>query len=159
MRRDLVEEGPRICKGNMGIVPAGPRPYLYASLAVTRREFFGTRRTMRMSASETGPAQSAAIAAPYGHEVELGHGTPLELDSGQKLGPFTVAYQTYGRLNADKLNAVMVCHALTGDQFVIGQNPFTGREGWWPLMVGAGLPLDTERYFIICVNVDRKSVV
>ena len=105
------------------------------------------------SASETRPADSATIAAPYGHKVELGHDTPLELDSGQKLGPFTVAYQTYGRLNADKSNAVLVCHALTGDQFVIGQNPYTGREGWWPLMVGPGLPLDTERYFVICANV------
>jgi len=91
--------------------------------------------------------------APTGFRVELGERDPLVLDAGQKLGPFTMAYQTYGALNADKSNAVLVCHALTGDQFVLGKNPYTGRDGWWPLMIGPGLPLDTDRYFIICSNV------
>ena len=91
--------------------------------------------------------------APTGFRVELGTSEPLVLDAGQKLGPFTMAYQTYGTLNADKSNAVLVCHALTGDQFVLGKNPYTGRDGWWPLMIGPGLPLDTDRYFIICSNV------
>ncbi|MBM3483330.1 MAG: homoserine O-acetyltransferase [Alphaproteobacteria bacterium] len=101
----------------------------------------------------SGDDQAMAGNAPTGFRVELGERDPLVLDAGQKLGPFTMAYQTYGALNADKSNAVLVCHALTGDQFVLGKNPYTGRDGWWPLMIGPGLPLDTDRYFIICSNV------
>src|SRR6185436_11117586 len=70
-----------------------------------------------------------------------------------ELGPFTVAYQTYGALNADKSNAILVCHALTGDQYCAGVHPTTGKPGWWELMVGPGRVLDTGRYFIICSNV------
>jgi homoserine O-acetyltransferase len=103
----------------------------------------------------THPAGDTAGAggAALGFRVELGAERPLELDGGQRLGPFTIAYQTNGALNAARSNAILVCHALTGDQFVIGANPYTGREGWWPLMVGPGLPLDTARYFVICANV------
>jgi homoserine O-acetyltransferase len=106
-----------------------------------------------MTASQTTLSEAAVDGTPQGHHLELGRDEPLVLDSGQRLGPFTIAYQTYGRLNAARSNAVLVCHALTGDQFVIGQNPITGRDGWWPLMVGPGLPIDTERYFVICANV------
>jgi homoserine O-acetyltransferase len=106
-----------------------------------------------MSASSTSPKTDAYAESPTGYRIELGRDRPLELDSGQALGPFTCAYQTYGRLNADRSNAILICHALTLDQFVVGTNPYTGREGWWPLVVGPGLPLDTERYFIICANV------
>ncbi len=60
---------------------------------------------------------------------------------------------TYGTLNAERSNAVLICHALTLDQFVIGSNPVTGRPGWWPLMVGPGKPIDTDRFFVICANV------
>jgi homoserine O-acetyltransferase/O-succinyltransferase len=84
---------------------------------------------------------------------EFGRETPLMLDCGVGLGPFTLAYQTYGELNADKSNAILVCHALTGDQFMAGVHPVTGKPGWWSEMVGAGLPLDTSRYFVICINV------
>ncbi|MGH6953011.1 MAG: homoserine O-acetyltransferase MetX [Alphaproteobacteria bacterium] len=84
-----------------------------------------------------------------GHRVELG---PMRLDCGVTLGPFTVAYQTYGTLNREKSNAIMVCHALTGDQYVAETHPVTGKPGWWELMVGPGLPLDTERYCVICAN-------
>jgi homoserine O-acetyltransferase len=83
----------------------------------------------------------------------LGTAQKLKLDCGVELGPFTVAYQTYGALNADKSNAVLVCHALTGDQYCAGIHPTTGKPGWWELMVGPGKVLDTERYFIICSNV------
>jgi homoserine O-acetyltransferase len=79
--------------------------------------------------------------------------TPLLLDCGTALAPFTVAYQTYGTLNADKSNAILVCHALTGDQFVAETHPITGKPGWWETMVGPGLTLDTDRYFVICTNV------
>ena len=78
---------------------------------------------------------------------------PLPLDCGVALAPFSVAYQTYGRLNADKSNAILVCHALTGDQFVAETHPVTGKPGWWETMVGPGLVFDTDRYFIICTNV------
>ncbi|MDR3500296.1 MAG: homoserine O-acetyltransferase [Parvibaculum sp.] len=91
-----------------------------------------------------------AVAA----EMHFGPETPLALDSGVSLAPFTIAYQTYGTLNAAKSNVVLVCHALTLDQYVASRNPITGKPGgWWPAMVGPGLPLDTDRYFIICPNV------
>ena len=85
--------------------------------------------------------------------VILGAETPLTLDSGATLGPFTTAYRTYGALNAEKTNVVLVCHALSLDQYVAGTHPVTGREGWWDHLVGPGRPLDTDRFFIICANV------
>ena len=98
-----------------------------------------------------------AIAIPTG---ESGGGThrfpadqPLRLDSGALLSPLEIAYKTYGVLNADKSNAVLVCHALTGDQHVASTHPVTGKPGWWNRVVGPGLPLDPERHFIICANV------
>ncbi len=69
------------------------------------------------------------------------------------LAPFRLAYQTYGTLNADRSNAVLICHALTGDQYVAEPHPLTGRPGWWDMMVGPGRVLDPERYFLICINV------
>ncbi len=83
----------------------------------------------------------------------LGVDRPLRLDCGVELGPYRVAYQTYGELNADKSNAILICHALTGDQFVAETHPVTGREGWWDSMVGPGKVLDPARYYIICSNV------
>ncbi len=88
-----------------------------------------------------------------GHRAVLGVGEPLRLDCGVELADFPVAYQTYGRLDADKTNAILVCHALSGDQFVAEPHPVTGKEGWWELMVGPGKTFDTERFFIICVNI------
>ena len=78
---------------------------------------------------------------------------PMGLDSGAALGPFTVAYETYGTLNDAKSNAILVCHALTGDQYAAGTNPVNGRPGWWSTMIGPGKPVDTDRYFVICPNV------
>jgi homoserine O-acetyltransferase/O-succinyltransferase len=75
------------------------------------------------------------------------------MDAGQAIYPLTIAYQTYGELNADKSNAVLVCHALTGDQHVANDHPLTGKQGWWSTMVGPGRPIDTNRYFVICSNV------
>jgi homoserine O-acetyltransferase len=97
----------------------------------------------------TNPASSAA--AWPGHLLSVEQ--PLRLDSGVELAPFTIAYQTYGQLNAARSNAVLVCHALTGDQYVAESHPLTGKPGWWETLVGPGQVLDTERYFIICVNV------
>jgi homoserine O-acetyltransferase/O-succinyltransferase len=78
---------------------------------------------------------------------------PLPLDSGQALEAAEIAYCTYGELAADKRNAVLVCHALTGDQYVASEHPITGKPGWWERMVGPDKPIDTNRYFVICANV------
>jgi homoserine O-acetyltransferase len=80
-------------------------------------------------------------------------GKALRLDSGAKLSPLEVAYKTYGRLNESRSNAILVCHALTGDQHAGSVNPVTGRPGWWDRVIGPGLPLDPGRYFIISTNV------
>jgi len=78
---------------------------------------------------------------------------PLRLDSGALLAPLEIAYKTYGALNADRSNAVLVCHALTGDQHAASTHPVTGKPGWWNRVIGPGLPLDPARHFIICTNV------
>jgi len=78
---------------------------------------------------------------------------PLPLDSGRELAGVQVAYETYGGLAADKSNVVLIFHALTGDQFVAGTNPVTGKPGWWERMVGPGKPIDTNRFHVICANV------
>ena len=85
--------------------------------------------------------------------ITFGPDQPLQLASGQSLSPLTIAYETYGALNADKSNAILVCHALTGDQFCATPNPVTGRPAWWSRIVGAGKPIDTNRFFVICSNV------
>ena len=98
-----------------------------------------------------------ASAPPDGAEhtllAEFGADAPLRLDAGAELAPFTIAYQTYGTLNAERSNAVMICHALTGDQHVANIHPITGKPGWWERVVGPGKPIDTDRYFVICCNV------
>ena len=93
--------------------------------------------------------------ADHGHQprVRLATDRPMPLDCGITLSDFPVAYQTYGSLNADRSNAILLCHALTGDQYVIGGNPVTGKPGWWEIMVGPGRPIDTDRFFVICSNV------
>jgi homoserine O-acetyltransferase/O-succinyltransferase len=90
---------------------------------------------------------------PQSMLVRFGPEAPLKLDAGVALCPFQVAYQTYGTLNAARSNAVLVCHALTGDQHVFNRHPVTGKAGWWETMIGPGKPIDTERYFVVCANV------
>ncbi len=90
---------------------------------------------------------------PSSAVVRFGADAPLALEGGGTLGPWAIAYQTYGTLNADRSNAILLCHALTGDQHVANENPVTGKPGWWETMVGPGKPFDTERFFIICSNV------
>jgi homoserine O-acetyltransferase len=80
-------------------------------------------------------------------------GKALRLDSGARLDPLEIGYKTYGSLNDAKSNAILVCHALTGDQHAASVNPVTGRPGWWDTVIGPGLPLDPARYFIIATNV------
>jgi homoserine O-acetyltransferase len=90
---------------------------------------------------------------PHSHVVSFGPDRPLKLDAGVELSPFQIAYQTYGTHNAARSNAVLICHALTGDQHVANVHPVTGKPGWWETMVGPGKPIDTDRYFAICPNV------
>ena len=78
---------------------------------------------------------------------------PLLLDCGKTIKDFPLAYETYGRLNEKKNNAILAFHALTGDQFVSGTNPVTKKEGWWSNAVGPGKAIDTDKYFLICANV------
>lgn len=109
----------------------------------------------------TSKSRPAILPEDQSHEVDhprslvasFGADQPLHLDCGVDLTPFQIAYQTYGELNADKSNAIVVCHALTGDQHVANRHPVTGKSGWWETMVGPDRPLDTNRYFIICSNV------
>lgn len=92
-------------------------------------------------------------------EVEVGdicilaEDKPLQLECGEEISAFPIAYRTYGKLNAEKTNAILVCHGLTGDQYLAESHPVTGKPGWWESIVGSGKELDTDKYFLICPNV------
>ena len=98
-------------------------------------------------------ADDAALQIASDEGVARFPGRPLALESGAKIDGLEVAYRTYGRLNADRSNAVLVCHALTGDQHVASTHPGTGKPGWWSEAVGPGRPIDPQRHFIVCSNV------
>ncbi|MBS7537731.1 homoserine O-acetyltransferase MetX [Ancylobacter lacus] len=114
-----------------------------------------------MAASSAASAQAPSIEVlargeadrPHSAVVRFGADKPLRLDSGAVLTPFQIAYQTYGTLNAARSNAILLCHALSGDQHVANVNPVTGKPGWWETLVGPGKPIDTDRFFVICSNV------
>ena len=97
--------------------------------------------------------RQAQTANPQSEIVHFPADEPLPLDSGASLAPLSIAYQTYGTLNADKSNLMLVCHALTGDQHAANLHPLTGKPGWWDTMIGPGKPIDTDRYFVLCPNV------
>jgi homoserine O-acetyltransferase/O-succinyltransferase len=88
-----------------------------------------------------------------GEIVMLARDKPFTLECGVEISNFPVAYQTYGSLNTKRNNAILICHALSGDQYVSGTHPVTGKPGWWDRMVGPGKPIDTNRFFVICSNV------
>ena len=98
-------------------------------------------------------AQPGAAGEGAGEVFTFPADRSLRLDSGETLAPLTIAWKTFGALNAAKSNAFLLCHALTGDQYAAGLHPVTGKAGWWASMVGPGLPIDTNRFFIICANV------
>ena len=93
------------------------------------------------------------VTYDFGKKAVLGTDRPLLLDCGVELSNFVQAYETYGELNKDKSNVILVCHALSGDQFAGGVNPFSGKPGWWQLVIGSGKILDTDKYFVICPNI------
>ncbi len=81
------------------------------------------------------------------------NGIKFKLESGESLKNLKIAFKTFGKLNKRKTNAILVCHALTGDQYVAGNNPITQKDGWWSRMVGPNKPIDTNKFFVICSNV------
>ena len=101
----------------------------------------------------TAMAAASPAIETNGGTLRFPAGKALRLDCGATLDPLEIAYKTYGVLNEAKSNAVLVCHALTMDQYMASPHPVTGRPGWWSRVVGPGLPLDPSRYFIICANV------
>ncbi|HRK25069.1 MAG TPA: homoserine O-acetyltransferase [Beijerinckiaceae bacterium] len=106
----------------------------------------------RKSRQAAGSAHSQA-ESPDSAVIRFDMDRPLQLESGQFLAPLQVAYNTYGTLNAARSNAILICHALTGDQHVANVHPVTGKPGWWEIMIGPGRLMDTNRYFVICANV------
>jgi len=90
-------------------------------------------------------------SAPASNVFKLEQDLPL--DSGQALSGAEIAYEAYGELAGDKSNVVLICHALTGDQYVASTHPITGKPGWWERMVGPGKPINTDRFYVICANV------
>jgi len=98
-------------------------------------------------------ARVLEATTPSSDTFDVGADRPLRLDCDKILSPYRIAYKTYGQLNADKSNAILVAHALTMDQYVASHHPVTGKPGWWEIMVGPGKPIDTDRFFVICPNV------
>ncbi len=78
---------------------------------------------------------------------------PLYLESGRILEPYDIAYETYGELNDDKSNVIVICHALTGSHHCAGTYESDKKAGWWDSFIGSGKAVDTDRYFVICTNV------
>jgi homoserine O-acetyltransferase len=102
-------------------------------------------RSTNMRISEANNPSSTVVHFPDSE--------PLRLACDQLLSPISIAYQTYGELNAEKSNAILICHALTGDQYVASEHPVTKKIGWWETLVGPGKPIDTTRFFVICPNI------
>lgn len=88
-----------------------------------------------------------------GDVVFLAKDKPLKLSNGTKIENFPLAYQTYGKLNADRSNAILICHALTGDQYAASKHPITGKDGWWNFLIGPGKAIDTDKFFVISSNI------
>jgi homoserine O-acetyltransferase len=99
------------------------------------------------------PAELSLSAAARHRHLAESFAQGLALDCGTLIAPLEVAFRTAGRLNLARDNAVLVCHALTGDQYVAEAHPVTGKPGWWDALVGPGRVIDTDRFFVICANV------
>jgi homoserine O-acetyltransferase len=98
---------------------------------------------------ETIPADSVGLVNPTTLHID----TPLELDCGRTLASYDLVYETYGELNADHSNAVLICHALSGDHHAAGYHSMEDRKpGWWETAIGPGKAIDTNRFFVVSVN-------
>ncbi|MFH1377253.1 MAG: homoserine O-acetyltransferase [Planctomycetota bacterium] len=109
----------------------------------------GHQRAIPKDETSVGPVRT--VSARLFTDAE-----PLTLQSGATLAPVDVAYQTYGRLNADRSNAVFICHALTGSAHAAGYvvNASGARDyGWWETSIGPGKSIDTDRFFVVCANI------
>jgi homoserine O-acetyltransferase len=113
--------------------------------------FFPTGPTVRLKNEHS--LMSSTTPLEIGNHQHIRFDEGLELDCGVSLAPIDVAYCTYGRLSERGDNAILICHAFTGDQYVAETHPLTGKSGWWERMVGPGKPIDTNRFFVICSNV------
>ena len=87
------------------------------------------------------------------NKIDISQNKELKLDCGEILSQCNVAFMTYGNLNKEKSNAILICHALTGDQYCAEINPNSKKPGWWSNLVGSGKVIDTKKYFVICSNV------
>jgi len=108
---------------------------------------------VELSAEPTTASAREADSPRNSLVARFGPDRPLALDAGVELSPFQIAYKTYGTLNAERSNAILVCHALTMDHHIANNHPVTGKPGGWVSMVGPGKPIDTNRYFVIASNV------
>ncbi|MED5509500.1 MAG: homoserine O-acetyltransferase [Pseudomonadota bacterium] len=98
---------------------------------------------------ETIPADSVGLVSPSTLHVD----SPLKLDCGRTLSSYDLVYETYGELNADHSNAVLICHALSGDHHAAGYHSMADRKpGWWDTAIGPGKAIDTNRFFVVCPN-------
>lgn len=99
--------------------------------------------------TDLGPGLGAVVTQ---RAVLFGDEHPLVLDNGARLAPVEVAYETYGTLDPTRTNAVVLCHALTGDAHAAGHHGEPERRGWWDALVGPGRAIDTDRWFVVCAN-------
>ena len=97
-------------------------------------------------------SDSVRTAQPLKYAQSVTFGEPLQLELGGRLPEVTVAFETYGRLSPNGDNAVLICHALSGDSHVAGHDA-EDDAGWWDILVGPGKPVDTDRYFVVCPNI------
>ena len=107
---------------------------------------------MRQDYPATGAWQ---IGSPFGNRKFLDFQTdrPVALDSGKTLQQVTIAFESWGKLNADKSNAILLCHAWTGDSHAAGSaQDSQPAPGWWDGLVGSGCAIDTDKYFVVCTN-------
>lgn len=95
------------------------------------------------------PADSVGLVTP-----QIAHfDTPLQLDCGRSLAAYDLVYETYGTLNRDRSNAILICHALSGDHHAAGYHSMEDKKpGWWESAIGPGKPIDTDKFFIVCLN-------
>ena len=110
-------------------------------------------QTVEEAAAPRPLAGSSEVETPSSDLMRFGPSEALRLECQQDLSPFQIAYKTYGQLNAERSNAILICHALTGDQYVASPHPVTEKAGWWTTLVGPGKPIDTDRFFVICSNI------